>query len=51
MLNLLALLDVQPGAAPPTSDHSSLVVGLMLAAAAFLWLAWYVPARANARRR
>lgn len=51
MPNLLTLLDVTPLDGASSSDHSSLIVGLMLAAAVFLWLAWYVPMRGEARRR
>ncbi len=52
MLNLLTLLDVtRPDVAASSDPQTSLVVGLMVAAGLFLWLASYLPARGARGRR
>lgn len=48
---MLNNLDVLPDISPSDDFRSTLIVALVLAAAVFLWLALYVPAVRDSRRR
>jgi hypothetical protein len=47
---MLAVLDVLPDTSPSNEFRNTLIVALVLAAAVFLWLSWYVPTRRDERR-